>query len=198
MVRRGRGEEARLEWKRKLELDPPEHDAWFGYAELCLYLGHEDEFSRARQELIQRFGDTSDPFIAEKTARAILLAPLSDEELKIAMALIERALAAKPTTPEWIYPYFLFAQGLAEYRQDDFGSAIAIMNADAGKVLGPCPRLVTAMAKFRRGEEQEARTLLATEHSSVDWSLDQVRSHDQWLWHVIRREADTLIGASAQ
>src|SRR6267378_1768266 len=41
LVRQGRGEELRREWKKALEADPPEHDAWFGYAELCLFLGHE-------------------------------------------------------------------------------------------------------------------------------------------------------------
>jgi serine/threonine-protein kinase len=47
LVRRGRGEEARRVWKKALELDPPEHDPWFGYAELCLFLGDEAEYRRA-------------------------------------------------------------------------------------------------------------------------------------------------------
>jgi len=59
--------------------------------------------------------------------------------------------------------------------------------------LGPCPRLVMAMARYRRGDQQEARTTLAAAVSKVDWSLDRVRSHDQWLWHVLRREAEAII-----
>jgi serine/threonine-protein kinase len=193
-VRRGQGEEVRLEWKEALDLDPPQHDAWFGYAELCLFLGDVDEYRSARQDLIRRFGDTTDPNVAEKTARAILLMPPSDaEELRIADALADRAVAAKSTTPEWVYPYFLFAKGLAEYRQGQFASAIADMNTKAGVVLGPCPRLVVAMAKYRLGDEQEARTMLAAEISAIDWSLADVHSHDQWLWHVLRREAENLI-----
>jgi serine/threonine-protein kinase len=193
LVRRGRGEEVRREWKKTLERDPPGHDAWFGYAELCLFLGDEDEYRRARQDLLRRFGDTSNPYVAEQTARAVLLAPPSEEELRAASALAERAVAAKSTTPERNYPYFLFAKGLAEYRQGHFDGAISIMTTQAAKVLGPCPSLVTAMARYRLGDEQEARTTLAAVMSAFDWSLARVRSHDQWLWHVLRREAEALI-----
>jgi serine/threonine-protein kinase len=193
LVRRGRGEEVRREWKKELDQDPPNHDAWFGYAELCLFLGDEVEYRRAVEDLLRRFGDTADPSVAEKTARAILLAPSSADELKTAVALADRAVAAKSTTAEWIYPYFLFAKGLAEYRQDHFASAISIMDKEAASVMGPCPRLVIAMAKFRLGDEAEARAALAKAISQLDWSMEHVRSHDQWIWHVLRREADGLI-----
>jgi serine/threonine-protein kinase len=121
------------------------------------------------------------------------LLPPSEDELRTAVALAERAVAAKGTTLEWVYPYYLFAQGLAQYRQGDFESAIATMKTKAGLVMGPCPRLVIAMAQYRPGREQEARTTLVAEIVAVDWSLDQVRSYDQWLWRVLRREAEALI-----
>src|SRR5262249_23869589 len=81
----------------------------------------------------------------------------------------------------------------AEYRQGHFESAISIMNAKAAKVLGPCPRLVMAMAQYRLGDVQEARTRLAGVISTVEWSMARVRSHDQWLWHVLRRGAEALV-----
>src|SRR5262249_59924337 len=114
LVGRGRGEEVRLEWKKALAADPPGHDAWFGYAELCLFLGDEAEYRRARQDLLRRFGASSDPYVAERTARAILLLPAAGDELRAAAVLAERAVAARETTPQWIYPYFLFAQGLPQ------------------------------------------------------------------------------------
>ncbi len=193
LVRQGRGNEARLEWKKLLDVDPPHHDAWFGYAELCLYLGDEGEYRGAVQQLIRQFGNTGDPSVAEKTARAILLAPPSDEDLQIAIVLADRAVAAKSTTPDWIYPYFLFAKGLAEFRQGHFESAISIMDGEAAAVMGPCPRLVIAMAKYRLGNEEEARAVLAKAVSAVDWSVAEVRSHDQWIWHVLRHETEAVI-----
>jgi serine/threonine-protein kinase len=193
LVSRGRGEEVRQEWKKSLEADPPGHDAWFGYAELCLFLGDEAEYCRARQDLCRRFGASSDPGVAERTARAILLLPAAEDELQAAATLAERAVAAKATTPQWIYPYFLFAQGLAEYRQGRFDSAISIMSADAGTVMGPAPRLVIAMAEYRNGQREEARETLAAAISSFDWSAAEAGSRDHWIWHVLRREAESLI-----
>ncbi len=182
-----------MEWKKALELNPRQHDSWFGYAELCLFLEHDDEYRHARQDLIRRFGDTSDPSVAEKTSRALLLMPPSAEELRTATRLAEIAVAAKPTTKEWIYPYYLFVKGLAEYRQGHFESAIAIMDSDAAKVMGPCPRFVKAMATYRLGHEQEARAMLAAEIAANDWRMSEARSHDQWIWHVLRREAEATV-----
>jgi serine/threonine-protein kinase len=193
LVWRGRGEEVRREWKKALEADPPGHDAWFGYAELCLFLGDEAEYRRARQDLLRRFEATSDAYVAERTARSILLLPAAGEELQTAVALAERAVAAKATTPQWIYPYFLFAQGLAEYRQGHFDSAISLMSAEAASVMGPAPRLVVAMAEYRNGQKEEARQTLAATISSFDWSAAQVGGRDDWIWHVLRREAEALI-----
>jgi tetratricopeptide (TPR) repeat protein/tRNA A-37 threonylcarbamoyl transferase component Bud32 len=192
-VCRGRGEEVRREWKKALKADPPGHDAWFGYAELCLFLGDEAEYRRARRDLLRRFGASSDPYVAERTARAILLLPAAEDELRAAVALAERAVATKATAAQWVYPYFLFAQGLAEYRQGHFDSAIAIMRAEAGTVMGPAPRLVVAMAEYRNGQTEAARATLAAAVSSFDWSAAQVGSRDHWIWHVLRREAEALI-----
>jgi serine/threonine-protein kinase len=193
LVSRGRGEEVRREWKKALEADPPGHDVWFGYAELCLFLGDEAEYRRARQDLLRRFAATGDPYVAERTSRAVLLLPAAEDELQAAAALAERAVAAKATVPQWVYPYFLFAQGLAEYRQGHFDSAISIMTADAHIVMGPAPRLVVAMAEYRNGQQQQARKTLAAAVSGFDWSAAQVGSRDHWIWHIFRREAEALM-----
>jgi eukaryotic-like serine/threonine-protein kinase len=193
LIRHGQGEEVRLEWKKALELDPPNHDAWFGYAELCLFLENESEYLSAKQDLMRRFGNTTNQFVAEKTARALLLGPPSKEELQTAIDLADLAVAAKANTPEWVYPYFLFAQGLAEFRQGHFETAITIMEGDAATIMGPCPRFVTAMAQYHLGDAHEARDTLATALGMANWDLSQVRSHDQWIWHVLRREAEGTI-----
>jgi serine/threonine-protein kinase len=193
LVWRGRGEEVLRAWKKALEADPPGHAAWFGYAELCLFLGREAEYRRARQDLLRRFGDSSDPYVAERTARAVLLLPAAEEELRAAAALAERAVAARATAAQWVYPYFLFAQGLAEYRQGHYDSAIAIMRGGAATVMGPAPRLVVAMADYRKGQREEARKSLAATISDFDWRAAQVAGRDDWIWHVLRREAEALI-----
>jgi serine/threonine-protein kinase len=194
LVRRGRGEELLRDWTKTLEAKPPEHLAWFGYAELCLFLGHEEDYRQARRDLVRLFGATDDPFVAEQTSRSILLMPATGEELQTAALLAGRAVAAKEQTDLWIYPYFLFAQGLAEYRQGRFDSAIATMTKSrAAEVMGPCPRFVLAMAQHRKGQTEEARKTISAAIVAYDWSLARALSRDDWIWHVLRREAETIV-----
>jgi Flp pilus assembly protein TadD len=193
LKRLGRVEEARLAWKTALEANPPEHDAWYGYAEFCLYLGHEEEYRRARQALLAKFGTSTDPYIAERTARACLLLPVSGDELRQAVALAERAAAVEPLKYSLGYAHFLFVQGLAKYRQGRLERAISAMRGDAARVLGPAPRLVLAMALHQNGQVAEARKTLAAAIKAYDWGVSQVRDQDGWICHVLRREAEGMI-----
>jgi serine/threonine-protein kinase len=191
-MRQGRAEEVRVTWRKALE-DPPEHEAWIGYAELCLFLGQEEEYCRARRALVDRFGARMDPFIAERIARACLLLPAAEDELRQTAALVERALAAGRSKPDWAYPYFLFAKGLAEYRQGRLDSAIVLLQGEASFVPGPNPRLVLAMALCRRGRKEEARHTLAAAVGTFDWSAAQADNPSSWMCHVLRREAEGMI-----
>ena len=87
LIRQGRLDEARVAWQTALEGNPLDHNDWFGYAELCLFLGREDEYRRARRDLLARFSITTNPYFAERTGRACLLMPATGEELRQAAAL---------------------------------------------------------------------------------------------------------------
>jgi serine/threonine-protein kinase len=193
LVRLGRGDEARATWQAALDANPPEHDVWYGYAEFCLFLGQEDAYRRGRQDLLARFGAATDPHVAERTARACLLLPATEDELRQAAALAERATTVDPSQYPGTYPHFLFARGLAEYRQGRFDEAIATLRGDASRVLGPAPRLVLAMALHRSGQVEEARRTLAAAVPAHDWSASRVRDQDDWIFHVLRREAEAMI-----
>jgi serine/threonine-protein kinase len=184
--------EARVEWQKYLAVNPPKHDAWFGYAELCLFIGEEEEYRRARRDLLARFGSATDPVVAERTGRACLLLPAPVEELGQAAALAERAVAVGRTGHEYAYPYFLFVRGLAQYRQGRFDDAITTMKREAANVLGPCPRLVTAMALHQKGRMDEALKTLATGVLSHNWRSRAV-DHQTWIAHILRREAEAMI-----
>jgi eukaryotic-like serine/threonine-protein kinase len=193
LVRLGRGEEVRADWQRSLEADPPEHAAWYGYAELCLFLGREDEYRRARQALLAKFGATTDPVVAERTALAGLLRPATEDELHRVLALADRAAAVDPARNQWVSPRVLFIRGLGEYRQEQPDRAIALMRGDASRVLGPAPRLVLALALHRSGQVAEARQTLAAAVLAHDWRASQMNLPDDWIFHVLRREAEGLI-----
>jgi serine/threonine-protein kinase len=192
-MRQGRGEEVRVAWRQALAADPPEHAAWQGYAELCLFLGQEEEYRRSRRALLGRFGASTEPFSAERIGRACLLLPAPADELRQAAALVDRAVAAGRAKPDWAYPYFLFAKGLAAYRQGRWDSAIAALQGEASLMPGPNSRMVLAMALHRRGRKEEARHRLAEAVVAFDWGATQADNPGAWSDHVLRREAERMI-----
>jgi serine/threonine-protein kinase len=193
LLRLGRGQEAPAYWRKVVEANPSEPRAWFGYAELCLFLGQQEDYRRARRDLLERFGASAQPDIAEPISRACLLLPASEEELQKAVALADHAVAARESTMPWIYRYYLFARGLAEYRQGRLDNAITLMAGEASPVMGPAPRLIVALVQYRQGYTNQARKTLAAAVASFDWNAAQADSRDIWIVHILRREAESLI-----
>jgi serine/threonine-protein kinase len=193
LIRFGRPREARVTWGQSLETNPSDHDRWYGYAEFCLYLGDEAEYHRARTALLGKFGQTTAPHIAERTARAALLAPANGSELERAAALAMFVASLDRQKLLWEYPFYQFVRGLAEYRQGKFGQAISTLRGDARHRPGPTPQLVPAMALQRDGQDAEARKTLAAALLNYDWRTDEIHDQDGWITHVLRREAEMLI-----
>src|SRR5262249_55237811 len=119
LMRLGRLPEALVAWKSALKADPPEHEAWHGYAELCLFLGEEAEYRRARRALPENFGATNDPYVAERAGRACLLMSATGDELPKFVAFARRA-AARNSGDQGALPWFHFGYGLADYREGQF------------------------------------------------------------------------------
>jgi serine/threonine-protein kinase len=193
LMKRGRMEEVRAAWAAAVAAEPPEHEAWDGYAELCLFLGNEGEYRRVRRALLARFGGAGAQ-VAERTGRACLLAPGSPEEIAQAAALVDRALSAdKKEYPEWAYPYFLVAKGLADYRSGRFADSANLMRGEASKVLIPAPQLVLAMDLYRLGRGDEARAALAGAVLNYDWRSSEADNREVWMYHALRREAERML-----
>ena len=55
-TRQGQGDEARVDWLTALEAKPPLSADWHDYAEFCLFIGREDDYRRARQIVLAKFG----------------------------------------------------------------------------------------------------------------------------------------------
>jgi serine/threonine-protein kinase len=193
LLRLGRAAEVRADWREELAARPPAHDDWFGYAELCLFLGDEAEYRRARHGLLAQFGSTTDRAVAERVGRTCLLLPPPEDELRQAVALIERSVAGGRAGHERSYPYFLFAEGLARYRQGRWDDVVKLMSGEAAAVMGPCPRIVLAMAQRQKGEKDQARKTLAAAVQAHDWSPAKATDHDAWIAHILRREAEAFI-----
>jgi serine/threonine-protein kinase len=194
MMQLGLGETARTEWENELKERPPAHDAWYGYAELCLYLGRQAEYERACHELLEQFESRSDPQVCERVGRACLLGITGASDMTRAAALVERAVQADPArSPAWAHAYFRLAQGLARYRLGDFEGATRAIQRDVLAVHGPFPHLVLSMAHRRAGRANEAFRSFVMAVRVYDWSPSRVDSHDAWLYHILRREAEPLV-----
>ena len=194
LLRQGRREEARAAWRQLINLHSKVHADWHGYAELCLFLGNVAEYERGCRELLTRFESSTDPHISERIGRSCLLLPETPQQTERAAALIDRALAAdKSQYAEWATGYFLFAKGLSEYRRNNLRNSIAILEGEASHVLGPAPRIVLAMARYRRGDRQEARQTLASAIIDHDWRTASAGEMEIWMYHVLRREAEAMM-----
>jgi len=187
-------EEARVEWQQVLALEPPEHEAWDGYAEFCLYLGNEAEYRRVRTELLKRFGNSTDPQMAERTGRACLFLPAADDELRQATILVDRALSADRATFGWCMPYFRFAKALSEYRAGRLETTLTLLDADTIGVLGPAPRLLLAMVQHRLGKADAARATFKDALANFDWGA-KATDREAWMYHILRREAETVLAS---
>ena len=191
LMRQGRRPEALAAWKEQLAGRPTSYDEWYGYAELCLFLGDEAEYRRARRELLAQFSTTTDPVVAERVGRGCLLLPGTEDELRQASALTDLAVAAEGPQFDSFRPYFHFAKGLAHYRWGQHDDVIATMTGDASKAaeyLGPCPSLVMAMALYQKGQHDEARKLLSAAVVSYDWSME----------NATRRKPGSLTSSAAR
>jgi eukaryotic-like serine/threonine-protein kinase len=196
--RQNRHDDAVTAWQKAIAVIPDDHDARDGYAEYCLYLGRTEDYERARAELLERFGDSTEAPVCERTGRAcLLLPPSSPAQLQRATAAIDRAVAIALDSPSvrGSLPYYRFAKGLAEYRSGSMDAAFSLAQESSG-VLQPAPQLVAAMAEFRLGREREARDRLAAAIASRDWgpaSADGTDAREVWIYHLLRREAEALI-----
>ena len=193
LLRLGRTDELLDVWAKVLNDDPPKHDDWYGYAELCLLCGREKQYLSARQALLKKFGAATDPYWAERTSRACLLRPAAGDDLTCAVALANRAASVDPKYYPGVYPAFRFVKCLALYRQGKFEQTISAIKSDASFALRLQPALVLAMAQQQSGLVDEARKTLAAAVLTYDWRPERVVDQDALVCHVLRREAESLI-----
>jgi tetratricopeptide (TPR) repeat protein len=188
LIRQGRPEEALTAWRKALDAGSVEDSDWFGYAELCLFLGHEDEYRRHRRTLLVRIDDATNPSVAQ----ACLLLPGTKEELEGAAALVDRVLAAQPKAA-WDRPFNRFLRGLAAYRLGRFDDAITTLASGEAANSPPSNHLITAMALHQKGQKGQALKTLAAVSSSFDWTAPRAEIGSARIPYILRREAAMLI-----
>jgi WD40 repeat protein/tRNA A-37 threonylcarbamoyl transferase component Bud32 len=201
-AQRGQWREAATELTRVVQLAPEDHYAWYQAAAALAFLGDVDAYRTHRQAMLQRFGDTQSPKIAERTAKVCLLLPASAEERQRLERLAEFAVTRGANTS--ILPYFQLALALAAYRQENYQAAETwLRQALAGSAswnLTVPSYLILAMSQHRRGRIQEAQASLTLARRLFDQQAPRSDSdaftglwNDGLMCQVLQREAEAVL-----
>jgi serine/threonine protein kinase len=163
-----------------------------GYRQIC-------------QQIISRFKDTQDPFIADPMAKDCLILPFSGADLESAGAMADIAVSKGKGHPS--YPLFECCKALAEYRQEHFAAA---MEWAERAVKDPFPfskaegYAILAMAQHKSGGTNEARVALASCNKIIEEKFPKLSSgnlggdwRDWIIAHTLRDEAARLIGGDS-
>src|SRR5262249_25649315 len=119
----GRWDQALVACGQALALNPNDHDAWNYAATLRARAGDRAGYREHCRRMLDRFGRTTEPQIAERTAKACPRAPLGGPAQAAACDLADRAVAL--AQGHWVVPWAEATRGLAAYRRAQFADAVA-------------------------------------------------------------------------
>jgi tetratricopeptide (TPR) repeat protein len=196
----GRWDEALAACGRAVALGSDHHETWNHAAILWARTGDRAGYRDHCRRMLDRFGRTTDPIIAERTAKACLLVPLGETEQEAACELADRAVEL--ARDHWVQPWAEATQGLAAYRRAQFADAVAWADRCLARGPGDWNRelpshLVRAMALSQLGrfDEADAALVRASELYRTQVASEGGRAngggwHDRAVCEVLRREAE--------
>jgi tetratricopeptide (TPR) repeat protein len=200
----------RREWKsaarasdHALTLEPHDHYQWYQSSAVQLHIGDREGYRRICREMLDRFGQTQDPAIAERVAKTCLLVPDPSLDQALVEKLVERAI--KGTERHSYCRFFCAVKGIAEFRVGRPTQAIDWLTVgsrmgDASAALRSLSRLFTSMAYHQLGRAEDARRALAQARDLIEAELqiskqgNAVTASADWLRTLaVLREAETLV-----
>ena len=192
---------AATEYERILKLDPEDEMEWLRAATVHALSG-EEEYRRLCDEILSRFGETEDPVVAERIAKACLLLPPKNSHLEVASRLAEQAATQDPDH-EFIL-WFDVTRGLARYRRGDFGGAVeSCKKCQSGDPSNSAWRraalayFIQALAHFQSGENEAAREALERGRTLVDGHPDLGSAwHDSLIAKILLDEVEGLVASA--
>jgi Flp pilus assembly protein TadD len=205
-ARIGRWKEAAADFSKLVALEPANHEYYHFLAPLLIQSSDLDAYRRHRARIVERFGTTDDPIVAERMIKDCLLLPSSGADLDAVARMADMAVEADPQ--HWGIGFFHFAKGLCEYRQGNYKSAVQWMqktltNSGEFDFRDAQAYLVLAMAHHQLNEMAEARAALAQAAALIearpkpdsgalgtDWN-------DWLIVHALAREATELTDPSS-
>jgi tetratricopeptide (TPR) repeat protein len=196
----GRWAEAAADHARLLDRHPEDHFLWYQAAALEAYRGDREGYQRVCRGLLERFGNTRSPYIAERAVKSCLLLAGVIEDRK-RMADLTRVALAHQTDP-WFLPWCRLAKTLEEYRAgrwtDAAGWAEKSLAGDPPVHVQASAWFLSAMIQHRMGRTDDARAALARAQKIIAARIPPLHQaeeswHDWLITQVLRREAEALI-----
>jgi tetratricopeptide (TPR) repeat protein len=113
----GRGDWARAAalYDRALERDPANHWNWYVRGPIYLLMGDRAGYRRHCAAMIERFRDSEDPGIQERTAKICALDADPATDLDVLVRLADRAIRGAGDSP--YQPYFIATRAVVELRR---------------------------------------------------------------------------------
>jgi len=209
----GQWQDAATDLKRVIEMDPSDHVPWYLLTPVLVQTGDIAAYQAHCKAMLDRFGKTTHPEVAERTAKSCLLLPFAvgPADLVLVGKVADNAVTLGKNSP-WAH-WFQFTKGLAEYRQRHFTGAIERMQLaqkglvpahDAGQDMCEADTcFVLAMARHHLKQPDEARAAFAHGRAIVKTRLPKLDSKDLGLvWldvvmtYTLMQEAEDTVESS--
>ena len=210
LARTARWQQAAADLTQATQIAPAEYFSWYMLTPLLIQSGRIADYRAHCKEMLDRFGASTAPWIAEATAKTCLLLPaaVGPDDLSLAAKVAENAVAlsAKGDRMYWR----LMTKGLAEYRQGHFASAIEKMQLSqqsmnrmpvAALACKADSYFVMALARHQLQQPSEARAALASGLEIVRQKLPRLDGEDlgeSWFdvlpAYILMREAQETMG----
>jgi tetratricopeptide (TPR) repeat protein len=202
LARLGCANQAIADLSQAVRLEPENHDLYHVLAPLLVETGDRDAYRSHCAKVVELFGKTTEPYVAERMAKDCLILTPSGVELDLVQNMADTAIGAGENHDAW--SFFQFVKGLCEYRQGRFASSVKWMQSALtrpGEVAfrDAQAQLVLAMAHYQLNEAEQARAALAEGDNIIrsksttapgvlksDWS-------DWLIAQALLREASALI-----
>ena len=182
---------------------PGDHEAYHCLAPLLAHNGDEQAYRRLCGQMLKQFAGSSDPAIAERTAKDCLILPAAGTDFDGISRMVDIALAAGVNHPFW--NYFQFVKGLLEYRQGHFANAAEWVQKVVGDERDPnrtvAAYMVLAMAQRQLRQTDDARATLAKGLKFANANVASIQGpqwNDQMVAHQLMSEARGLIENGAE
>jgi tetratricopeptide (TPR) repeat protein len=164
MSRRGRWQEATADVGLLLQHQPNEHYHYHRLAALLAISSNRPAYERLCQKLVATFTNSPNPYVNERVAQDCLLLPNSGVDLESVDKLADAALTIG--TGEGPSAYFQACKAMSTYRLGHFREAMgwaekAVKNPKDQAPAKVKALAVSAMANWKLGQKEAARTVLA-------------------------------------